>query len=197
MRLSREVTGWAFIADVEGVRYAGLAVGLAGISPFSTGRGAGGSLFTRAYARGLPALLSPDELPFSHPLAPRWCVTQDEEGVLSVLGPDGAYFVHDLDLEWPPGWRELAEVSGSVMLVVSHVLPATDDPLGALAFETRRGMVCAGSVRFGEPACETDGKPRPLSGPHLTSRTDVACLRPAVLQPRCHLRPVGAVLDRQ
>ncbi|MFD9517804.1 CHAT domain-containing protein [Streptomyces sp. NPDC059979] len=159
VRLSREVTGWAFLADVEGVRHAGLAVGLAGISPFTTGGGAGGSLFTRAYAWGLPALLSLDELPFSHSLAPRWCVTQDEEGVLSVLGPDGAYFVHDLDLERPPGWREAAEVSGSVMLVVSHVLPATDDPLGALVFETRRGKVCAGSVRFGEPAHETDGKP--------------------------------------
>lgn len=159
VRLSREVTGWAFLADVEGVRHAGLAVGLASISPFTTGGGAGGSLFTRAYARGLPALLSLDELPFSHPLAPRWCVTQDEEGVLSVLGPDGAYFVHELDLERPPGWREAADVSGSVMLVVSHVLPATDDPLGALVFETRRGKVCAGSVRFGEPAYETDGKP--------------------------------------
>ncbi|MFD0355694.1 CHAT domain-containing protein [Streptomyces sp. NPDC127110] len=159
VRLSREVTGWAFIADVEGVRHAGLAVGLAGISPFTTGGGAGGSLFTRAYARGLPALLSLDELPFSHPLTPRWCVTHDEEGALSVLGPDGTHFVHDLDVEPPPGWNEVADASGSVMLVVSHVLPATDDPLGALVFETRRGKVCAGSVRFGEPAYETDGKP--------------------------------------
>ncbi|MEU9700428.1 CHAT domain-containing protein [Streptomyces sp. NPDC047981] len=159
MRLSREVTGWAFIADVDGVRHAGLAVGMAGISPFTTGGGAGSSLFTRAYARGLPALLSLDELPFSRPLIPRWCVTQDEEGVLSVLGPDGTHFVHDLDVDRPPGWGEAADASGSVMLVVSHVLPATDDPLGALVFETRRGQVCAGSVRFGEPADETDGKP--------------------------------------
>ncbi|MFE9314830.1 hypothetical protein ACFYNV_06905 [Streptomyces albidoflavus] len=158
MRLSREVTGWAFLADAEGVRHAGLAVGLAGISPFITGGGSGGSLFTRAYARGLPMLLSPDELPFSHPLSPRWCVTQDEEGVLSVRDPDGALFVHDLDVERPAGWWEAADASGSVMLVVSHVLPATDDPLGALIFETRRGKVCAGLVRFGEPDCEADGK---------------------------------------
>lgn len=159
MRLSREVTGWAFLADVEGVRHAGLAVGLASISPFTTGGGAGGSLFTRAYVRGLPALLSLDELPFSQPLAPGWCVTQVEAGVLSVLGPDGVCFVPDLDLERPSGWRETAEVSGSVMLVVSHVLSATDDPLGALGFETRRGKVCASRVRFGESAYETDGKP--------------------------------------
>ncbi|MGW7362120.1 CHAT domain-containing protein [Streptomyces sp. NPDC054841] len=159
MRLSREVTGWAFIADVEGIRYAGLAVGLAGISPFTTGGGAGGSLFTRAYAWGFPALLSLDDLPFGHPVAPRWCITQDEGCALSVLGPDGTHFVHDLDLEEPPGWREAADASGSVILVVSHVLPATDDPLGALVFETRRGMVCAGSVRFGEPRDEADGQP--------------------------------------
>ncbi len=159
MRLSREVTGWAFLAEVEGVRHAGLAVGLAGISPFSTGGGAGGSLFARAYARGLPVLLSLDALPFSGPLSPRWCVTQDEEGVLSVLDPDGALFVHDLDVGPPAGWWEAADASGSVMLVVSHVLPATDDPLGALAFETRRGKVCAGVVRFGEPDRQADGEP--------------------------------------
>lgn len=159
VRLSRDVTGWAFIADVEGVRRAGLAIGLASISPFTTGGGAGGSLFTRAYARGLPALLSLDELPFSHPVAPQWCVSQDAGDALSVLGPDGTPFVYDLDLEVPPGWREAADVSGSVMLVVSHVLPATDDPLGALTFETQRGMVCAGAVRFGELAYEEDGQP--------------------------------------
>ncbi|MEV0322531.1 CHAT domain-containing protein [Streptomyces sp. NPDC050658] len=159
MRLSREVTGWAFIADVEGVRHAGLAVGLASISPFTTGGGAGGSLFTRAYARGLQALLSLDELPFSHPVAPLWSVTQDAGDVLSILGPDGTTFVHDLDVEVPPGWREAADASGSVLLVVSHVLPATDDPLGALAFETQRGMVCAGVVRFGELVYEEDGHP--------------------------------------
>ncbi|WP_236238888.1 CHAT domain-containing protein [Streptomyces sp. CC228A] len=159
MRLSREVTGWAFLAEVEGVRHAGLAVGLAGISPFSTGGGAGGSLFARAYARGLPVLPSLDALPFSGPLSPRWCVTQDEEGVLSVLDPDGALFVHDLDVGPPAGWWEAADASGSVMLVVSHVLPATDDPLGALAFETRRGKVCAGVVRFGEPDRQADGEP--------------------------------------
>lgn len=45
------------------------------------------------------------------------------------------------------------------MLVVSHVLPATDDPIGALALETRQGMVCAGPVRVGEPGYEGDGEP--------------------------------------
>ncbi|AWZ06720.1 hypothetical protein DRB96_30125 [Streptomyces sp. ICC1] len=159
VRLSREVTGWAFIAEVEGTRRAGLAVGLADISPFTAGGGAGGSLFARAYARGLPALLSLDALPFGRPADPRWCVTQDAGGVLSVLDPDGAPFAHDLDLERPPGWREAAEASGSVMLIVSHVLPATGDPLDALVFETGRGMVCAGSVRFGEPARAADDPP--------------------------------------
>lgn len=151
MRLSRGMTGWAFLLEVDGVRQAGLAVGPTGISPFTTGGGAGGSLFSRAHAWGLPALLSLDELPFDRPVDPRWCVTRDEEGALSVLSPDGERFAYDLDLEGPPHWRETAEASGSVMLVVSHVLPATDDPLGTLAFETRRGMVCAGPVRFGEP----------------------------------------------
>ncbi|MEU4076386.1 hypothetical protein DEJ45_07100 [Streptomyces venezuelae] len=159
VRLSREVTGWAFLADVDGVRHAGLAVGLASISPFTMGGGAGGSLFARAYARGLQALPSMDELPLGRPLVPRWCVTQDEEGVLSVLDPDGARFAHDLDVERPPGWTEAAEVLGSVVLVVSHVLPAAVDPLGALVFEARRGKVCAGSVRFGEPADAADGEP--------------------------------------
>ncbi|WP_244419545.1 CHAT domain-containing protein [Streptomyces hygroscopicus] len=45
------------------------------------------------------------------------------------------------------------------MLVVSHVLPATDDPLSALAFETQRGMVCAGPVRFGEAGQAEHGEP--------------------------------------
>ncbi|MFC4015547.1 CHAT domain-containing protein [Nonomuraea purpurea] len=161
MRLSRSITGWAFLGEVDGVRHAGLAVGLAGISPFTTAGGAGGSLFTRAQVWGLPVLLSMDELPFGRPVDPRWCVTQDDAGALSVRGPDGEHFVYDLDLEGPPGWREAAATSGSVMLVVSHVLPATDDPLGALALETRQGMVCAGPVRFGEPGPgdEQDGKP--------------------------------------
>jgi hypothetical protein len=48
VRLSRDITGWAFVVEAEGVRHAGLAVGLAGISPFTTGDGSGGSLFTRA-----------------------------------------------------------------------------------------------------------------------------------------------------
>lgn len=164
VRLSRDITGWAFMVEVDGVRHAGLAVGLADISPFTAGDGAGGSLFTRANSWwGLPVLLSLNELPFGHPVDHRWCVTQDDGGVLSVFSPDGAYFVHDLRLEEPPGWRERAIASGSVMLVVSHVLPAMDDPIGALDFETRQGMVCAGPVRFGEPAYESrdeeDGAP--------------------------------------
>lgn len=143
VRLSRDITGWAFMVEVDGVRHAGLAVGLADISPFTAGDGAGGSLFTRANSWwGLPVLLSLNELPFGHPVDHRWCVTQDDGGVLSVFSPDGAYFVHDLRLEEPPGWRERAIASGSVMLVVSHVLPAMDDPIGALDFETRQGMVC-------------------------------------------------------
>jgi hypothetical protein len=154
VRLSRDITGWAFVVEAEGARHAGLAVGLAAISPFTAGGGSGGSLFTRANGWwGLPVLLSLNELPFGHPVDHRWCVTQDGGGVLSVLSPDGAHFAHGLRLEEPPGWRETATASGSVMLVVSHVLPATDDPVGALDFETRQGMVCAGPVRFGEPGC--------------------------------------------
>jgi hypothetical protein len=48
VRLSRDITGRAFTVEVDGVRHAGLAVGLASISPFTAGDGAGGSLFTRA-----------------------------------------------------------------------------------------------------------------------------------------------------
>ncbi|MFJ2844893.1 hypothetical protein ACIPD2_25105 [Streptomyces griseofuscus] len=105
-------------------------------------------------------LLSLDEPPFDHPVDPRWGVTQDNAGVLSVRSPDGEYFAYGLDLDTPPGWRETADSSGSVMLVVSHVLPATDDPLSALAFEARRGMVCAGPVRFGEPGPVERGQPK-------------------------------------
>lgn len=156
VRLSRDITGWAFIVEVDGVGVAGLAVGLAGISPFTAGGGAGGSLFTRANGWWcLPALLSLNELPFNRPVDQGWCVTQNDGGVLSVVSPDGAYFVHDLRLEEPPGWRETAIASGSVMLVVSHMLPATNDPIGALDFETRQGMVCAGPVRFGELGFES------------------------------------------
>ncbi|MFI8892108.1 CHAT domain-containing protein [Streptomyces paradoxus] len=140
------------MAETDGVRHAGLAVGLTAISPFTAGEGSGGSLFTRANGWwGLPVLLSLNELPFGHPVDHRWRVTRDDAGVLSVLSPDGAHFAHDLRLDEPPGWRETAIASGSVMLVVSHVLPAEDDPIGALDFETRQGMVCAGPVRFGEP----------------------------------------------
>ncbi|MGD9484123.1 CHAT domain-containing protein [Streptomyces sp. TRM70308] len=164
MRLSRDITGWAFIVEVDGVRHAGLAVGLVGVSPFTAGGGAGGSLFTRANGWwGLPVLRSLNELPFGHPVDHRWCVTRDDGGVLSVLSPDGAYFAHDLRLDEPPGWRGAAIASGSVMLVVSHVLPAVDDPVGALDVETRQGMVCAGPVRFGgpdhAPREEADGAP--------------------------------------
>ncbi|MFD5748221.1 CHAT domain-containing protein [Streptomyces sp. NPDC127033] len=160
VRLSRDITGWAFMVEADGVRHAGLAVGLTGISPFTTGGGGGGSLFTRANGWwGLPVLRSLNELPLSHPVDHRWCVTRDDGGVLSVLGPDGADFVHDLPVEGPPGWQEMALASGSVLLVVSHVLPALDDPAwddpaGALDLETRQGMVCAGPVRFGEPGHE-------------------------------------------
>ncbi|MFD9031010.1 hypothetical protein ACFVZW_07665 [Streptomyces sp. NPDC059567] len=83
------------MVELEGVRHAGLAVGLAGISPFTTGGVAGGSLFARAYAWGLPAVLSLEELSFDHPVDRRWSVTQDDGGSLSVLSPDGAYFVYD------------------------------------------------------------------------------------------------------
>ncbi|MER7394859.1 CHAT domain-containing protein [Streptomyces sp. NPDC000151] len=159
MRLSRGITGWAFLVEVGGVRRAGLAVGPADISPFTTGYGAGGSLFARASAWGLPALLSLDQLPFGQPVDSRWCVMQDDEGVLSVLAPDGTHFAYDLALETPPGWREAADASEWVMLVVSHVLPATDDMIGALAFETRKGLVCAGPVRFGGPGDEAAGEP--------------------------------------
>ncbi|MGI5436926.1 CHAT domain-containing protein [Streptomyces shenzhenensis] len=159
MRLSRGITGWAFLAEADGVRQAGLAVGAADISPFTTGGGAGGSLFARAHAWGLPVLRSLDAMPFDRRADPRWCVTRDGAGVLSVRSPDGARFAHDLELELPTGWQETADAAGSVLLVVSHVLPATDDPLGALSFETRRGMVCAGPVRFGEPGRDADREP--------------------------------------
>ncbi|MDT0266641.1 CHAT domain-containing protein [Streptomyces sp. DSM 44915] len=140
------------MAEVAGGRHAGLAVGLAAISPFTTGEGSAGSLFTRAHGWwGLPALGSLDELPFDRPVDQGWCVAPDTAGALSVRGPDGAYLVHDLRLALPPGWREAAAASGAVLLVVSHVLPAADDMIGALDFETRRGLVCAGPVRFGEP----------------------------------------------
>nr|WP_228454191.1 CHAT domain-containing protein [Streptomyces alkaliphilus] len=150
--MSRDITGWAFVTESDGARHAGLAVGPPGISPFTTGAGSGGSLFTRANGWwGLPVLRSLNDLPLDHPVDHRWRVTRDDEGGFAVIGPDGAHFVYDLHPEEPPGWRETALASGSVLLVVSHVLPATNDPIGALDFETRRGMVCAGPVRFGEP----------------------------------------------
>ncbi|MDT3446192.1 MULTISPECIES: CHAT domain-containing protein [unclassified Pseudofrankia] len=79
--------------------------------------------------------------------------------MLSVRCPDGEHLARDLDLEVPPLWRETADGSGSVMLVVSHVLPATDDPLRTLAVEMRQGMVCAGPVPFGESGQEDDEPP--------------------------------------
>ncbi|WP_318197358.1 CHAT domain-containing protein [Streptomyces sp. MCL20-2] len=150
MRLSEDVTGWAFLVEVGGDRHAGLAVGQAGIGPF-TGAGPGGSLFTRAYGRGLAALPSLDELPFAEPVDARWCVHRDEEGVVSVQGPGGLELAYDLDLDLPKGWLETAAGAGSLVLVVSHVLPADDDMVAVLTDETRQGMVCAGRVRFGEP----------------------------------------------
>ncbi|WP_162600198.1 CHAT domain-containing protein [Streptomyces sp. CS131] len=150
MRLSEDVTGWAFLAEVDGARHAGLAVGRAGLGPF-TGAGPGGSLFTRAYGRGLAVLASLEGLPFADPVDGRWCVHRDKEGVVSVHGPGGLELAYDLDLDLPAGWLETASGAGSLVLVVSHVLPTDDDMVAALAKETRQGMVCAGRVRFGGP----------------------------------------------
>ncbi|MDH6623893.1 hypothetical protein M2271_001685 [Streptomyces sp. LBL] len=69
---------------------------------------------------GLPGLLSLNELPFGHPVDHRWCVPLDEGGVLSVFSPDGAYFVHDLRLEEPLGWRETAIAAGDRILSLSQ-----------------------------------------------------------------------------
>ncbi|WNF28811.1 CHAT domain-containing protein [Streptomyces sp. C11-1] len=158
MRRSGDVTGWAFLAEVDGVRHAGLAVGQAGLSPF-TGAGAGGSLFTRAYARGLAALTSLDGLPFADPVDARWCVHRDAAGIVVVFGPGGLELAYDLDLDLPPGWLETAAGAGSLVLVVSHVLPAAGDMAEVLTDETQRGMVCAGRVRFGPPGHAAAGPP--------------------------------------
>ncbi len=160
VRLSEDVTGWAFLAEVDGARHAGLAVGRAGLGPF-TGAGPGGSLFTRAYGRGLAALASLNELPFAEPVDARWCVHRSEEGVFSVLGPGGLELAYDLDLDLPADWLETASGTGSLVLVVSHVLPTDGDMVAALANETRQGMVCAGRVRFGPPGHEAAGPPTP------------------------------------
>ncbi|MYV62970.1 hypothetical protein GTW37_30655, partial [Streptomyces sp. SID4931] len=111
MRLSGDVTGWAFVVEADGVRHAGLAVGQAGLGPF-TGAGAGGSLATLAYVRGLPTLASLDALPFAGPVDARWCVHRDAEGVVSVHGPGGLELAHGLDLDLPAGWLETAAGSG-------------------------------------------------------------------------------------
>ncbi|MFH9265903.1 CHAT domain-containing protein [Streptomyces sp. NPDC017546] len=158
MRRSGEVTGWAFLAEVDGARHAGLAVGQAGLSPF-TGAGPGGSLFTRAYARGLAVLTSLDGLPFADAVDARWCVHRDTAGVFAVFGPGGLELAYDLGLDLPPGWLETAAGAGSLVLVVSHVLPAAGDMVGVLTDETRRGMVCAGRVRFGPPGRAAAGPP--------------------------------------
>ncbi|MGC5539567.1 CHAT domain-containing protein [Streptomyces griseus] len=158
MRQSGEVTGWAFLAEVDGVRHAGLAVGQAGLGPF-TGAGPGGSLATLACVRGLPTLTSLDALPLVGPMDARWCVHRDAEGVVSVFGPGGLQLAYDLALELPPGWLESATGAGSLVLVVSHVLPSSDDMTAVLTYETRHGMVCAGRVRFGPPGDETAGPP--------------------------------------
>ncbi|MEU6627679.1 CHAT domain-containing protein [Streptomyces parvus] len=160
VRLSEDVTGWAFLAEVDGARHAGLAVGRAGLGPF-TGAGPGGSLFTRACGRGLAALASLNELPFAEPVDARWCVYRGKEGVFSVLGPGGLELAYDLDLDLPADWLETASGTGSLVLVVSHVLPTDDDMVAALANETRQGMVCAGRVRFGPPGHEAAGPPTP------------------------------------
>ncbi|WP_222314709.1 CHAT domain-containing protein [Streptomyces cavourensis] len=156
MRRSGEVTGWAFVAEVDGVPHAGLAVGQAGLGPF-TGAGPGGSLYTRAHVRGLAPLASLDELPFTDPVDARWCVHRDAEGAVAVLGPDGLDLAHDLQLDLSVGWLMAATGTGAVVLVVSHVLPAGDDMVGVLTDETRRGMVCAGRVRFGPPGYGVTG----------------------------------------
>ncbi|MGC5530146.1 CHAT domain-containing protein [Streptomyces sp. SR-10] len=158
MRRSGEVTGWAFLAEVGGVRHAGLAVGQAGLGPF-TGAGAGGSLSTLAQVRGLATLPSLDALPFSEPVDARWCVHRDAEGVVAVFGPGGLELAYDLDLDLPPGWLETVTRTRSLVLVVSHVLPASDDMAAVLTYETQRGMVCAGRVRFGPPGPEAAGPP--------------------------------------
>ncbi|NEE07754.1 hypothetical protein G3M58_14995, partial [Streptomyces sp. SID7499] len=131
-----------------GVRHAGLAVGQAGLGPF-TGAGAGGSLSALAQVRGLATLPSLDALPFSEPVDARWCVHRDAEGVVAVFGPGGLELAYDLDLDLPPGWLETVNRTRSLVLVVSHVLPAADDMAAVLTYETQQGMVCAGRVRFG------------------------------------------------
>ncbi|MEW9508932.1 CHAT domain-containing protein [Streptomyces bacillaris] len=158
MRRSGEVTGWAFLAEVDGVPHAGVAVGQAGLGPF-TGAGPGGSLYTRAHVRGLAPLASLDELPFTDPVDARWRVHRDAEGAVAVLGPGGLDLAYDLHLDLPPGWLETATGAGAVVLVVSHVLPAGDDMAGVLTDETWRGTVCAGRVRFGPPGPEATGPP--------------------------------------
>ncbi|MGX2997134.1 CHAT domain-containing protein [Streptomyces sp. JNUCC 64] len=151
MRLSQEVTGWAFLAELGGVRHPALAVGLDSVSPF-TRAGGHGSLFTRALGWGLPQIRSLEEIPWNDgPVDRRWRVVRHDDGTFSVLAPDGTRLVHDLGCEEPPGWREAAETSGTVMLVVSHVLPLGEDPVAALARETREGLVCVGRVAFGGP----------------------------------------------
>ncbi|MEU6613055.1 CHAT domain-containing protein [Streptomyces parvus] len=190
MRLSGDVTGWAFVVEADGARHAGLAVGQAGPGPF-TGAGAGGSLATLAYVRGLPTLASLDALPFAGPVDARWCVHRDAEGVVSVHGPGGLELAHGLDLDLPAGWLEAAAGSGSLVLVVSHVLPAGDDMAAVLTDETRRGMVCAGRVRFGPPDHEAAGPPT------LTYVLDpVAVLLELVLHVRDRVLPLDAAKRR-
>ncbi|MCI4044724.1 CHAT domain-containing protein [Streptomyces sp. TRM75563] len=158
MRRSGDVTGWAFLAEVDGVRHAGLAVGQAGLGPF-TGAGPGGSLAALAYVRGLPTLTSLDALPLVGPMDARWCVHRDAEGVVSVFGPGGLQLAYDLALDLPPGWLESVTGTGSLVLVVSHALPSSDDMAAVLTYETQHGMVCAGRVRFGPPGDGTAGPP--------------------------------------
>ncbi|WP_103532830.1 hypothetical protein [Streptomyces sp. SM11] len=158
MRLSGEVKGLALLVELEGVRHPGLAVGHAGLHPF-TGVGPGGSLFALGRLHGLTTLASLDELPFSAPVDARWCVHRDEEGDIAVFGPGGLVLAYDLHLELPPGWQEAAAATGSLLLLVSHVLPPADDMVGVLMEETRQGTVCSGRVRFGPPDLEAAGPP--------------------------------------
>ncbi|MGW0641613.1 CHAT domain-containing protein [Streptomyces badius] len=190
MRLSGDVTGWAFVAEADGVRHAGIAVGQAGLGPF-TGAGAGGSLASLAYVRGLPTLTSLDALPFAGPVDARWCVQRDAGGVVSVHGPGGLELARDLDLDLPAGWLESVAATGSLVLVVAHVLPPSDDMAAVLTYETQHGKVCAGRVRFGPPGHEAAGPPT------LTYVLDpVSILLELVLHVRDRVLPLDAAKRR-
>ncbi|MFI9637111.1 CHAT domain-containing protein [Nocardia sp. NPDC051929] len=98
-----------------------------------------------------------DELSFERPPNPwGWYVEQAADDTLSVRCPDNEPLVPALDVDLPPGWEETAKATREVMLVVSHMLSATDDPLSALAGEIGNHSVCAGLIRFGAPEFRVD-----------------------------------------